>query len=378
MKFQLRIVSALAVGGLVLAVSPGQAVAKRHRRAHAPAATAGAGNAEPSPAGLPKGERLCVAAFRSAQEHEQAGQLADAKQQWLKCARATCGSFLKQECTTRYTQLDTDIPSVVPVVTDDSGAPRTDVEVRIDGELVASQLDGRALPVDPGMHEFSFTNAGNVFAKQKLMILQGQRNRQISASLRSPGRRAAGKVKTAVAAADKPDVPATEAAAIKDQAKDEPEAASSDEGSEPKSERLPHAKASAPDADVAVAAGAGTDLDEPPPANKHALSYVLGGAGLAGIGAGALMIYWGRKDNDLLSQCSPGCSPAQVSHIRTMYLAGDITMGVGVASLAASYLVYALSHSHEEKATHEAHLDAHLLNVVPTTSGALAVVSGSF
>jgi hypothetical protein len=42
------------------------------------------------------------------------------------------------------------------------------------------------------MHEFTFTMDGNVIARQKLMILQGQRNRQIAATIRSPGKHGAG------------------------------------------------------------------------------------------------------------------------------------------------------------------------------------------
>src|SRR5262249_15802740 len=126
------------------------------------------------------------------------------------------------------------IPSVVPVVTDETGAPRVDVQVRIDGELVATQLDGRALPVDPGMHEFSFTMDGNVIARQKLMILQGQRNRQIAATLRSAGGKAApGKAGTAVGSIEKV-ASDTEVAATKLES-DEP--ATSDEKDEARTTR---------------------------------------------------------------------------------------------------------------------------------------------
>jgi hypothetical protein len=75
----------------------------------------------------------------------------------LTCAKATCGGLLKQQCTNLYMQLESDIPSVVPLVTDDAGAPRVDVQVTMDGEVLTSRLDGRSLRVDPGLHEFSFS-----------------------------------------------------------------------------------------------------------------------------------------------------------------------------------------------------------------------------
>src|SRR5262245_12831447 len=130
MRSQLRLVSALAACGLMLGLLPGEAMARRHRRVR-PAAAEASGTSEPRSEkapqrAVPKSESPCVAAFNVADASEKAGHLAEARQQWLKCARATCGSFLKQECTSRYTQLEADIPSVVPVVTDENGEPRVD------------------------------------------------------------------------------------------------------------------------------------------------------------------------------------------------------------------------------------------------------------
>lgn len=390
MRSQFRPVSALAVSGLMLAALSGQAVAKRHRRVRAAATTSGAAweaaatvsshaPARSRARAVPRSESPCVAAFRVADENEKAGRLSVARQHWLKCARATCGSFLKQECTNRYTQLESDIPSVVPVVTDETGTPRVDVEVQIDGEVAASQLDGRALPLDPGLHEFTFSVGGKAFSRQKVMIAQGQRNRQISATVRSAGRHApARSEKAAVAAASEETAP---------EAKDAGETATTVAEGSADAEKVavrpirtikmePRPDDSSRDESDDEGGAAPTLSRKAQPAGEsHALSYALGGTGLAGIGAGALMIYWGRKDNDLLAQCSPGCASSQIDHIRRLYLAGDIAIGAGVASLAASYLVYKLSHaSKEERSTEE----AYRLNVIPTSAGAVASVSGSF
>src|SRR5256885_1377897 len=67
---------------------------------------------------------------------------------------------MRQECIRRFAQLGNDIPSVIPVVTDAAGSPRVDVQVTMDGELLTSRLDGRSLPVDPGVHEFTFSADG--------------------------------------------------------------------------------------------------------------------------------------------------------------------------------------------------------------------------
>jgi hypothetical protein len=228
--------------------------------------------------------RACTAAYESAQERERSGHLIEAKESFLTCAKETCGTFLEQECTARYARLNADIPSVVPMVTDDAGAPRVDVAVTMDGEPLISRLDGRAVPVNPGMHEFVFSAGGKVFSRQKLLIGQGQRNRAISTSLRSAEKRA--------------------------------------------QERMVDA-----------------------------------------------LTYWGRKDNDMLAQCSPNCPQSSVDHIHRLYVSADVSLGVGIAALGAAYWVFAASRSKSEEKPAD---EAYLFTVQPTSSGAFAAVSGSF
>ncbi len=117
----------------------------------------------------------CAAAYQKAQESIHASHLREARDLMSSCAKASCGPFVQQECVAAYTRLDTyDIPSIVPRATDESGAPRTDVQVTMDGEVITSSLDGRAVSVDPGLHEFSFSSNGETIRrKRKLMIAEG-------------------------------------------------------------------------------------------------------------------------------------------------------------------------------------------------------------
>ncbi len=132
-------------------------------------------------------ERACVTAFKKAKEHEGSGKLQESKDQLMSCAQAPCSSFIRQQCSSKYNQLESDTPSVVLIVTDASGSPRGDIRSAWTVRSFAQQLDGRALSVDPGMHEFTFAADGVVFATQKIMIVQGQRNRFITALLRAGG-----------------------------------------------------------------------------------------------------------------------------------------------------------------------------------------------
>jgi hypothetical protein len=268
-------------------------------------------------------ERACVAAFKSAQQKEQQSRLRDAREQFQVCAQRTCSSLLRQECATRYLQLQYDIPSVVPIVTGDDGTPHVDVQVEMDGTLFVARLDGRALPVDPGVHEFSFSTDRGVFAREKIMVVQGQRNRTLSVSLRAPD-----------AAPPRKEMAAPDVALER--------------------------QAPTPDSRLRV-----------PKA-----TYALGAAGLVSLTAGALLTYWGRRDNDALAGCSPNCSQDSVRHIRNLYVAADVSFGVGLAALTTGYWVFARSRAHPDEPPPEratVHLD-----VQPARAGAMAMVSGSF
>jgi hypothetical protein len=103
---------------------------------------------------------------------------------------------------------------------------------------------------------------------------------------------------------------------------------------------------------------------------------VLGGLGLAGLGGYALLTYWGRKDNADLDLCSPTCPWSDVQHIQKLYIAADISAGVGVLALAASTWLFVRSGSSSNEVA--AKPRSYVLDVKPTSSGAFATVSGAF
>ena len=69
-------------------------------------------------------ERACVTAFKKAREHEGSGKLQESKDQLMSCAQAPCSSFIRQQCSSKYNQLEADTPSVVLIVTDAVGSTR--------------------------------------------------------------------------------------------------------------------------------------------------------------------------------------------------------------------------------------------------------------
>jgi hypothetical protein len=282
-------------------------------------ASPGRGDAPP-----PKDPHACMVAYKSAQEKEQAGHLREARDLLASCARGVCGHALKQQCTSRFVALDSaDIPSILPAVTDETGAPRLDVQVRMDGELLASRLDGQALSVDPGMHEFSFTTEGGLSATEKVLIVQGQLDRPLTVSLRGTD-----KATEKGAATPGKDVP----------------------GETPPAP----GEATAPSAVAPV-----LPEEKSSESRRSALPYVIGGAALAAGETAALVVYLGKGD--------------------TSHLAADVavgaSIGVGAVALGVATWLFLSNHPREEKAPPRA---AYKLDVHPTPSGAFASVSGAF
>ncbi|HEY3818212.1 MAG TPA: hypothetical protein VGL81_13625 [Polyangiaceae bacterium] len=284
--------------------------------------------ATPAPARERSPSRACRAAYEGAQESERSGHLREGRAQLLECAKASCGA-LQKKCASRAGQLASDIALIEPVVTDAGGAALLDAQVKVDGELLTSRLDGRPLAVDPGAHQLSVTArvgpwpGREVSTTQAITIEQGQRGPiAIALPPLDDG-----------ALATAPDLTGdagTSAAASKTPAPANPE-------------------------------------HEPAVTVRHhgpsAFAYLLGGVGLLGVGAGGLLTYWGKTDNTALAGCAPNCAPASVAHIRELYLASDVSLAAGGAMLGLAALLFSTT-SHVE--------------VQPVHSGALASFRGAF
>ncbi len=347
--------------------------AARHRRRSHHAAPVPAPRAEPAPQAERPAEGACTEVLKNAMEKETSGQLQAAAELFRSCARPSCAPFVHDQCATHFKTLENDVPTVVVMVSDTTGASRTDVEVRVDGSVVASSIDGRPVAIDPGMHDFTFATGERVFASGKVMILQGQRNRFVTVIMDGAGgghlanEREQEAVETHEAPGAVPHAPSHRPSASVASAGAEKEATgAAAEAAEPAaSEKEESAGDSGPAAEPAK------------PSKHRLLPFLIGGVGLASIGAGALLTTWGRKDNDTLANCAPNCAPAAVSHIRRVYYEADAAIGVGIAALVAAYLVYAINHdSSSAEATHE---QALRLGIEPgRAGGGVASVSGRF
>ncbi len=295
------------------------------------------GKPTPPPGGFPAGS--CQSFYHEGHELVKQGKLRQSMEWMLKCAQVkTCNQIVHKECMRQVSKIEADIPSIVPVVVDASGKNMNEVQVEMDGELLTSRLDGRGIPVDPGDHAFTFKTDKETLGTQNATIPQGQRNVAVTLDL------SLSKVASTA--------PAGGAAPAAAEAAPEPAVATSSE--EPRARTA--AKSRGP--------GLGT--------------YSLAVLGLAGVGGYGLLTYWGNKDNKLLDACKPDCKPSSVQHIRQLYTAGKISLGVGAAALVGATVLFLMSGSSSSGNEVASSGPSYQFGVAPTATGGIAGVSGAF
>ncbi len=93
-------------------------------------------------------------------------------------------------------------------------------------------------------------------------------------------------------------------------------------------------------------------------------------------GAGALLTYWGRVDNEQLAVCSPACSQTSVDHVHRLYIGADVAFGVGGPPRSRRQLGRTRIGARERaRRSSDA---AFRVDVRPTGSGAVAGLGGTF
>lgn len=231
----------------------------------------------------------CVASYDAAQKLKLAGKLVAAQKELRTCASAACPAIVTQDCSAWLRDVETITPTVIFAARDDAGQDVTDVTVTVDGAVVQTTLDGKALSIDPGPHVVRLSR-GEKSVEQKVLIAEGEKGRVVRVTL-------------------------------------------------PASTNVATSTAPATPGDVA-----------PSKRTIPATSWVLGGVGVAAIGVGTVLAISGNRQlHDLRTTCAPDCAQSDVDATRTKLRIGDAAFAVGILSIGAAIAVYALTPS--EKVT---------------------------
>lgn len=256
---------------------------------------AGSAAAEDSPSRQHNEKLMCSQSFELAQRLRNDSRYLEANQELLKCSNPSCGDALFQECSKLYAEVQTAIPSVIFQARDStSDRDLIDVTVTLDGRVLAEQLDGKPVLVDPGNHTFTFSAPNAPPVQKDIVIRAGEKLRQVVVDLDLDS-----KNEPAVPSDSKPTpVPAHQPS------------------HESRSRHVP------------------------------AASYVLGTVGVIGLGTFVALRVVGAGDyHSLETNCSPNCAQSQVDGVKQKYLFSNVALGVGAAALAAAIVVYAVQPS---------------------------------
>lgn len=120
----------------------------------------------------------CLAANESSIKLRSDHKLVQARAQLLVCAASSCPEQVRAVCTAHVAQVTAAIPTVVFQASSPAGTELTDVKVTMDGALLASGLQGTALTIDPGQHEFTFETPGQPAVTKTLVIHEGEKDRR--------------------------------------------------------------------------------------------------------------------------------------------------------------------------------------------------------
>ncbi len=230
-------------------------------------------------------KQACVSASEKAQQLRSAGKLGEARDQLNICGRPECPKLVQQDCTQWMSELLASLPSVVPGAKDRKGRDILDVRVTVDGKVVTEVLDGKAIVLDPGVHAFLFESKGLPPLKEQVVVKPGEKNRIVTVTFATP------------------------------------------EDATPPS--------GAPNGGAGAASG-GSGESSPPIA-----AYVLGGVGIAALGAALYFDLAASGDaHDLRSGCSPNCAQSDVDDVKTKYTIAGVTAGIGGALLVTGIVLF--------------------------------------
>ncbi len=117
----------------------------------------------------------CVQANDRQQALRAQNKLRAARDAARTCAAPSCGR-LASECAQASYEIEKLIPTIVFEVKDGDGHDLVAVTVSVDGQKIADKLDGTALEVDVGAHDFSFVANGQTVT-QNFVIREGDKVR---------------------------------------------------------------------------------------------------------------------------------------------------------------------------------------------------------
>jgi hypothetical protein len=128
----------------------------------------------------------CLDAASKGQRLRDAHKFVGARDQLRVCARAQCPAVVQSDCANWLEAVEKALPTVVVTAKNGAGADLIDVKVTADGEPFAARLDGQAVAIDPGPHTFRFEAADGTRVDQQVVVREGSQSQPITVVLGAP------------------------------------------------------------------------------------------------------------------------------------------------------------------------------------------------
>jgi hypothetical protein len=280
-----------------------------------------------SPALFADERAACLDAASKGQRMHDNHQLVEAREQFRICAAARCPAVVRADCTRWLEGVEAALPTVVVTAKTATGTDVIAAKVSVDGRPFVDELDGRAVPVDPGAHTFHLETADGVALDQVVVVREGEQSQPVALVLPGHG------------------VPS------------------------PASAPSPAAPALAP---VEPASAPAPSSSTP----WRALGWGLGGAGVVGLGVGIVFGLAASSDkSDAHCNSSGQCLSGPLADARHAAVGADVALIAGGALLAGGVtllLVGPRNHANGEDPR------AAQLRMVPGVGSGSLVLDGSW
>lgn len=120
----------------------------------------------------------CIAENDQGLDLRKQGRLLEARKALASCAAPSCGAEISDACQRGIAEINAILPSVIFVPRNGAGEDVAGVKLSVDGVPYSERLDGSAVVVDPGEHEFRFEVAGQQPVSKRFVLREGELSRR--------------------------------------------------------------------------------------------------------------------------------------------------------------------------------------------------------
>lgn len=120
----------------------------------------------------------CIAENDQGLDLRKHGRLLEARKALALCAAPSCGADISEACQRGIAEINAILPSVIFVPRNGAGEDVAGVKLSVDGVPYSERLDGSAVVVDPGEHEFRFEVVGQQPVSKRFVLRDGELNRR--------------------------------------------------------------------------------------------------------------------------------------------------------------------------------------------------------